>query len=176
MTTTNDGLTRAEDDFDLNRPLLSEQVFALELLADPGGAERWLTKTDQADLPGRLLQWAQAVAAGTPRTKAQYWYNASPAYTRWLDARDIDTSTVARVGEVADDAGSRGTLCPRGHKVPTGPQEDNLRGRIERLESTLRETISLLAELASVAPVTPGLYGRLQRQAKALARAGDLDG
>jgi len=164
MTTTTDNeLTRAEDDFDLSRPILSEQVFALELLADPDGAERWVTKSDQADLPGRLLQWAQAVAAGTPRTEAPHWYNASPAYTRWLDARDCSGSAV-----VVDDAPAA--------RPPAARQEDDLRGRIERLESTLRETVSLLAALASVVPVTPGLFGRLQREAEALTRAVDFDG
>jgi hypothetical protein len=176
MTTTSDGLTdfrprpggTSEEDSGkgVSQPLLSEQVFALELLADPGSAERWLTKTDEVDLPSRLLQWAKSVAAGTPRTEAPYWYDASPAYTRWLDSRDIDTLTLARIGEVADDAGQE----------PAGPQEDDLRGRIERLESTLRETVSLVASLAAVVPVTPGLYGRLQRQGESLARALDFDG
>ena len=149
--------TRTES---LSQPVPSEQVFALELLADPGGAERWLTKTDQADLPSRLLQWARAVALGTPRTEAPYWYEASPAYVRWLDSWDCGGGSGSAVVDDAPVA-----------RTPVARQEDDLRGRIERLETTLRETVSLLGELAAVVPVTPGRYGRLQREAEALARA-----
>jgi hypothetical protein len=139
-----------------------EQVFAQELLADPDSAERWVTKTDQADLPSRLLQWAQAVAAGTHRTEAPYWFNASPAYTRWLDSRDSPATSPTRATvEVS----------------AVGHQEADPRARIERLESMLRETISLVLDLASVMAVTPGRYSRHQREAEALrSRAADLDG
>jgi hypothetical protein len=165
MTTTSDGpIARLEEDS--GQPLPLEQVFAQELLADPDSAERWVTKTDQADLPARLLQWAQAVAAGTPRTQAPWWADtASAAFTRWLDARDSDGFDPAMSATSTGDQNG-------GRKI--GATEEDLYQRIDRLESTLGRTIRLLAKTISYVPVT-GVEG-LQHEAETLARLLIIDG
>jgi hypothetical protein len=146
----------------LSPSLPAERVFALEILADPDSAERWVTKTDQADLPGRLRQWATFVADGTPRTEAPYWYDASSAFRRWLDVRDAPSSS-------SGGAEAANSFPP--DPAAAGHEEPDLRRRVANLEGAVRGMLSLLEDVAAFTNADPARYQRLERQAVALRHA-----